>query len=230
MIEVPESASDTTTELDEPVDGLGATVAGPVGIEVRQDRRLPLPQSPAQPDGLRDRTRRQGLDDAGRELAALGESVLVEHVTDVLPALVGDLNSDMILMRDERRLQTRLLPAGEAFASGPQGGADAVEEVAPASTVSERLLLDTMADIIDGAGGELDDVEGIEHAGGVFQLIVDRVLVPLERVQSRDLDSITEGGAARVEPVLVNRPGASRDEVQQAGCGVSTAGEIDHAG
>ena len=205
MIEVAEPASDTTTKLDEPVDGLSATVTGPAGIEVRQNRRLPLPQSPAQPGDLRDRTRRQSLDDADGEPAALSERGLVKHVPDVLAALVGDLNSDMILMRDERRLQPGLLSLGEAFASGPQEVADAVERVALASAVAEGLLLNATANVIDSAGGKLDDVEGIQHAGGVFQLVIDRILVALERVQSRDLDSITEGGAARVEPVLVNR-------------------------
>ena len=105
MLEVAEPASDPPAQLDEPVDRLGATVAGTTGIEVRQDRRLPLPQRPAQSGDLRDRARRQGLDHAGGQPAPLSVSVLVEHVTDVLRALVGDFDSDMIPMRDEGRLQ-----------------------------------------------------------------------------------------------------------------------------
>ena len=133
-------------------------------------------------------------------------------------------------MRDERRLQPGRLPVGEAFASGTQEAAGAVERVALASPVSQRVLLDTTADIIDCAGGKLDDVEDIQHAGGAFQLVIARVLIPLERVQRRDSHPVPEGGAPRVEPVLVHGARASRDEVQQAGYGVSAAGEVDHAG
>ena len=36
---------------------------------------------------------------------------------------------------------------------------------------------------------KLDDMEGIEDAGGVLELIVDGVLVSLEGIQCRDLDT-----------------------------------------
>src|SRR5699024_461699 len=171
VLEVAEAASDPPAQLDDPVDRLGTTVAGTVGIEVRQDRRLPRPQRPAQPGDLRDRARRQGLDHAGSEQLALGERDLVEHVSDVQGALVGDLNADVILVRGERCLQPCLLSLGEAFASGPQEGPDAVERVALATPVPESLLLDTTADVINSAGGQLDDMKRIQNAGGVFQLV-----------------------------------------------------------
>lgn len=96
--------------------------------------------------------------------------------------------------------------------------------------MSQCLLLDPPAGIINGAGGKLDDVESIERAGGVFQLVIDRVLVPLERVQRRDSHPVMEDGVPRVEPVLVNRSRATRHEIQQAGCRVPPVGETDHAG
>src|SRR5690625_3824181 len=161
---------------------------------------------------------------------ALGERVLVEHVSDVQGALVGDLNADVILVRGERCLQPCLLSLGEAFASGPQEGPDAVERVALATPVPESLLLDTTADVINNAGGELDDMKRIQNAGGVFQLVVDRVLVSLERVQRRDLHTLTEDGPACGEPVLVHGARASRDEIQQPCGSVPVAGEVDHAG
>ena len=60
----------------------------------------------------------------------------MEHVPDFLGALVGDLDANVIFVGCERRLQPRALSIGEAFASGAQEVADAVERVAPASKVS----------------------------------------------------------------------------------------------
>lgn len=153
MLEVSEHARDPTTELDEPVDRLGTTVAGTTGIEVRQDRLLPLPQRPAQPGDLRDRARLQSLNHPGGEPLSPGERVLEEHVTHVLGALVGDLDTDVILVRDERRLQTGPLSLGEAFPSGPQQVADAVERITLPTPMSGCLLLDTPTDVIDSTGG-----------------------------------------------------------------------------
>nr|BFF05047.1 hypothetical protein GCM10023233_00160 [Brevibacterium otitidis]BFF08582.1 hypothetical protein GCM10023233_35510 [Brevibacterium otitidis] len=132
-------------------------------------------------------------------------SVLVEHVTHVLGALVGDFDTDVVLVRSERRFESRTLPVGEAFAAGPQKVADAVERVSFASPVPECLLLDAPADVINSAGGELHDVKSIEHTGGVVELVIDRVFVSLERVQRRDPHTLAEGRPACGEPVLVHR-------------------------
>lgn len=43
------------------------------------------------------------LNHAGSKLTTLDESVLVEHVSDVLSALVGDFDTDAVLVRSERR-------------------------------------------------------------------------------------------------------------------------------
>ena len=64
-----------------------------------------------------------------------------------------------------------------------------IEGVILASAVTQGVLLDATTYLIKGVTGELDDVKGIEHAGCVLELIVDGVLVSLEGVQCRDLDT-----------------------------------------
>ena len=64
-----------------------------------------------------------------------------------------------------------------------------VEGVACAPAVSGCVLLDAAAYLTWGVASELDDMEGVEHAGGVLELVVDGVLVSLEGVQCRDLDT-----------------------------------------
>jgi hypothetical protein len=54
--------------------------------------------------------------------------------------------------------------------------------------VAVDLLLHPTPHVVDDLGGELDDVEGVEHRAGVLQLVIDGVLVPVERVQGGDLD------------------------------------------
>ena len=64
-----------------------------------------------------------------------------------------------------------------------------VEGVACACAVTGCVLLDAAAYLTWGVTSELDDVEGIQDAGGVLELVVDGVLVSLEGVQCRDLDT-----------------------------------------
>jgi len=64
-----------------------------------------------------------------------------------------------------------------------------IEGIALASAVTGRVLLDAAAYLIESVASELDDVEGISGAGGVLELVVDGVLVSLEGVQRRDLDT-----------------------------------------
>ena len=75
-------------------------------------------------------------------------------------------------------------------------------------------------------------MERVEHRDGVLQLVVDGVLVAVERVQGGDLDAFAERVAAVTQPGLVGLTGAARDQIQQPGPDVSVlvAGEIDHAG
>ena len=64
-----------------------------------------------------------------------------------------------------------------------------VEGIPLASTVTGRVLLDAATHLTESVASELDDVKGTSGAGGVLKLIVDGVLVSLEGVQCRDLDT-----------------------------------------
>ena len=82
---------------------------------------------------------------------------------------------------------------------------DTVERVTLAATVPEGLLLDPASALIDSSGAELHDMEGVEDRDGVLQLVIDRVLVPVERVEGSDLQTPTETltrAAARPVPAL----------------------------
>ena len=64
----------------------------------------------------------------------------------------------------------------EPITRGAQKKPDLVEGIACASAVTQGVLLDATAYFIKGVTGELDDVKGIEHAGGVLELVIDGVL------------------------------------------------------
>ena len=98
----------------------------------------------------------------------------------------------MRLICREGLSESFLLTWGELVARGVQKIADQVEGIACASAVTQGVLLDATAYFIKGVTGELDDVEGIEHAGCVLELIVDGVLISLEGIQRRDLHPRSE--------------------------------------
>ena len=53
---------------------------------------------------------------------------------------------------------------------------DLIERITLAPTVTSRVLLDATTHLTWSVASELDDMEGIEDAGGVLELIVDGVL------------------------------------------------------
>ena len=71
------------------------------------------------------------------------------------------------------------------MARGAQKKPDLVEGIACASAVTGRVLLDATTHLIESVTGELDDVKGVQHAGGVLELVIDGVL----GVPGRDLAS-----------------------------------------
>ena len=73
MLVVAEAAGDAAAELDEAVDGFGAAVARPVGVEVGQQRCPPAAQSLPEPGDLRDRAGRQPLDQLLSQSQALSK-------------------------------------------------------------------------------------------------------------------------------------------------------------
>ena len=56
--------------------------------------------------------------------------------------------------------------------------------------MTQGVLLDATTHLIESVTGELDDVKGIEHAGGVLEAgQAMAFLLPLEEIQRRDLDT-----------------------------------------
>ena len=100
----------------------------------------------------------------------------MEDVADLLGAVVGDFHTDMRLICREGLTESFLLTLREPITRGAQKIADLIEGIALAPAVTGRVLLDAAAYLIKGIAGELDDMEGIEDAGGVLELIVNGVL------------------------------------------------------
>ena len=129
-------------------------------------------------------------------MSALGGCGLVEDLAHLLGEQVGDFDTDMRLICREGLTESFLLTLREPITRGAQEIADLIEGIACASTVSGRVLLDAAAHLTWGIASELDDMEGIEDAGCVLELVVDGVLVSLEGIQRRDLDTGAEVFAA----------------------------------
>ena len=92
-----------------------------------------------------------------------------------------------------------------------------VEGVAYACAVSGCVLLDAAAYLTWGVASELDDVKGVEHAGGVLELVINGVLISLEGIQRRDLDTGAKLFAALGQPVLMRGARPSWDQIHSSG-------------
>ena len=112
----------------------------------------------------------------GGQASALGGCGLVEDVSDLLGAVVGDFDTDMRFICHEGLTEAFLLARGEPITRGAQKKPDLIEGIPLASTVTGRVLLDAATYLIESVASELDDVKGVEDAGGVLELIVDGVL------------------------------------------------------
>ena len=143
----------------------------------------------------------------GGQALALGGCVLMEDVSDLLGAAVGDFDTDMRLICHEGLTEAFLLAWGEPVARGAQKIADLIEGIALASAVTGRVLLDAATHLIESVASELDDVKGASGAGGVLELIVDGVLA----VPGRDPASRS---GYRSETVRRARPASSHARCQ----------------
>ena len=141
----------------------------------------------------------------------------MEDVSDLLGAVVGDFDTDMRLICREGLTEAFLLTLREPITRGAQEKPDLVEGIALAPAVTGRVLLDAATYLIESVTCELDDVKGIEDAGGVLELVIDGVLVSLEGVQCRDLDTGAEVFAALFKPVLVHGARPAWDQVHSSG-------------
>ena len=126
----------------------------------------------------------------------------------------------MRLICREGLTESFLLTLREPITRGAQEKPDLVEGIALAPAVTGRVLLDAATYLIESVTGELDDVKGIEDAGGVLELVINGVLISLEGIQRRDLDTGAKLFAALGQPVLMHGARPSWDQVQQAGRGM----------
>jgi len=113
----------------------------------------------------------------------------MEDLAHLLGAVVGDFDTDMRLICHEGLTEAFLLTLREPITRGAQKKPDLIEGIPLAPAVTGRVLLDAATHLIESVASELDDVKGVEDAGGVLELVVDGVLVSLEGVQRRDLDT-----------------------------------------
>ena len=168
--------------------------------------------------------------------SALGGCGLVEDVSHLLGAVVGDFDTDMRFICHEGLTEAFLLARGEPITRGAQKKPDLIEGIPLAPAVTGRVLLDAATHLIESVASELDDAKGIQDAGGVLELVINGVLISLEGIQRRDLDTGAKLFAALGQPVLVHGARPSRDQIQQAGrgmilpaCQVHDAGEFTRA-
>ena len=133
----------------------------------------------------------------GGQASAVVGCVLMEDVSDLLGAAVGDFDTDMRLICHEGLTEAFLLTWGEPVARGAQKIADLIEGIPLASAVTGRVLLDAATHLTWGVASELDDVKGTSGAGGVRgagQAMA--FLLSLEGIQRRDSHPRTEVFAA----------------------------------
>ena len=123
----------------------------------------------------------------------------------------------MRLICHEGLTEAFLLTWGEPVARGAQKIADLIEGIPLAPTVTGRVLLDAATHLIKGVASEFDDMESIQDTGGVLELVIDGVLVPLEGIQRRDLDTGAKLFAALFEPVLMRGARPAWDQVHSSG-------------
>ena len=156
----------------------------------------------------------------------------VVDAADLLGAVPGYGDFLVPFVRLEGSGEASALPVGQVLDAGAQQVADAVERVAPAAPVAVDLLLNPAPDLVQRLGSEGDYVKGVQDRDRVAELVVDRVLVPVERVQGGDLDGGAEGLAALGEPVGVDAAGAARNQVQQPRVDSPglVRGQVDHPG
>ena len=98
----------------------------------------------------------------------MGGCGLVEDVSHLLGAVVGDFDTDMRLICREGLTEAFLLTLREPIMRGAQKKPDLIEGITLAPAVTGRVLLDATTHLTWGVASELDDMKGIEHAGCVL--------------------------------------------------------------
>ena len=120
------------------------------------------------------------------QASALGGCGLMEDLAHLLGEQVSDFDTDMRLICHEGLTEAFLLTLREPITRGAQKKPDLIEGITLASAVTQGVLLDATAYLIESVASELDDVKGIEDAGGVLELVINGVLISLEGIQRHD--------------------------------------------
>ena len=110
------------------------------------------------------------------QASALGGCGLMEDLAHLLGEQVSDFNTDMRLICHEGLTEAFLLTLREPITRGAQKKPDLIEGITLAPAVTQGVLLDAATHLIESIASELDNMEGIEDAGGVLELIVNGVL------------------------------------------------------
>ena len=123
----------------------------------------------------------------------------------------------MRLICHEGLTEAFLLTLREPITRGAQKKPDLIEGITLAPAVTGRVLLDAATHLTWGVASELDNMEGIEDAGGVLELVINGVLISLEGIQSRDSHPCTEVFSALGQPVLVHGARPAQHQVHSSG-------------
>ena len=107
---------------------------------------------------------------------------MVEDLAHLLGAAVGGFNTDMRFICREGLTEAFLLTLREPITRGAQKKPDLIEGITLASAVTQGVLLDAATHLTWGVASELDDVKGVEDAGGVLELVVNGVFISLEGI------------------------------------------------
>lgn len=162
----------------------------------------------------------------------LGEVFLVVGGAELLRALPCDEHLVVRRIGLDRRREPDPLLLCEVLGPGAEDRLDPVERVALPTAMSEGVLLDAAAHLVDRLRAEFHDVERVEHRGGVLELVVDRGLVAREQIKGCDLHVAPEAVAAAFESGRIRLPRPAGYQIQQPRprLSVLVAAEIDHPG
>ena len=78
----------------------------------------------------------------------------------------------------------------EVAPGAQQQPSDPIQRIMLAAAVTELVLLDAAADVVDGFGGEADGVEVIDHQSRRGKHVTDRGGITAERIDCGDLDPV----------------------------------------
>ena len=106
----------------------------------------------------------------------------MEDLAHLLGEQVGDFDTDMRFICREGLTEAFLLTLRDPITRGAQKKPDLIEGIPLTSAGTGRVLPGATTHLIKGVASELDDVKGVEDAGGVLELVVNGVFISLEGI------------------------------------------------